>query len=193
MREDVLSRYSNFVVVCHSTLDDEDKKSLERELFNQEMIPQKATYLSFWEKFLELQIKMLVTNQENVQNHNYASEPTEWPFLTRGIAYFIAKDSNAQVHLIGNVLVWLSATLALVTYCGLLVVYLLRRRRQCFDLPEGNVLVSQNPKTCFSVKKLCIYPRKERKLFLLLSEMSNLQRVFAEFLIYFTKKITEIS
>ena len=30
------------------------------------------------------------------QNHNYASDPTEWPFLTRGIAYFIAKDSNVK-------------------------------------------------------------------------------------------------
>ena len=35
--------------------------------------------------------------QENVQNHNYASDPLEWPLLTRGIAYFISKESNAQV------------------------------------------------------------------------------------------------
>ena len=109
------------------------------------MIPQKATYLSFWEKFLELQIKMLVTNQENVQNHNYASEPSEWPFLTRGIAYFIAKDSNAQVHLIGNVLIWFSSTLAMLTYCGLLIVYLLRRRRQCYDIPERKKSVTSRP------------------------------------------------
>ena len=58
------------------------------------MIPEAQTYLTFWEKFLELQIKMLITNQENVQNHNYASDPSEWPFLTRGIAYFISKESN---------------------------------------------------------------------------------------------------
>ena len=48
------------------------------------------------EKFLELQIKMLITNQENVQNHNYASDPSEWPFLTRGIAYYISKKSNVS-------------------------------------------------------------------------------------------------
>ena len=60
------------------------------------MIPEAPTYLTFWEKFLELQIKMLITNQENVQNHNYASDPSEWPFLTRGIAYFISKESNVS-------------------------------------------------------------------------------------------------
>ena len=76
--------------------DDEDKKTLERELFNHELIPQEPTYLSFADKFLELQLKMLLTNQENVQNHNYASDPTEWPFLTRGIAYFISKQSNVH-------------------------------------------------------------------------------------------------
>ena len=74
----------------------EDKKTLERELFAHELIPQEPTYLSFMEKFLELQIKMLLTNQENVQNHNYASDPTEWPFLTRGIAYYISKKSNVR-------------------------------------------------------------------------------------------------
>ena len=63
------------------------------------MIPQDPTYLSFPEKFLELQIKMLVTNQDNVQNHNYASDPSEWPFLTRGIAYFISKTSNVRGYM----------------------------------------------------------------------------------------------
>ena len=68
------------------------------------MIPEAPTYLTFWEKFLELQIKMLITNQENVQNHNYASDPSEWPFLTRGIAYFISKESNVCITLIVIVL-----------------------------------------------------------------------------------------
>ena len=44
-------------------LDDEDKKSIEREIFSADMIPESPTHLTFWEKFLELQIKMLVTNQ----------------------------------------------------------------------------------------------------------------------------------
>jgi len=76
--------------------DDEDKKSLERELFNHELIPRRPTQLSFLDKFVELQVKMLLTNQENVQNHNYASGPTEWPTLARGIAYFVSKTSNVS-------------------------------------------------------------------------------------------------
>ena len=43
--------------------DDEDKRSIEREIFGAELIPESPTHLTFWEKFLELQIKMLVTNQ----------------------------------------------------------------------------------------------------------------------------------
>merc|ERR1712227_839963 len=75
-------------------------------------------------------------NQENVQNHNFASDPSEWPFLTRGIAYYIAKDSNNQVHLMGNILVWYTASISLALYSALLVFYLLRRRRLCFDIEE---------------------------------------------------------
>ena len=72
-----------------------------------------------------------------MQNHNYASDPLEWPLLTRGIAYFISKESNAQVHLLGNVAVWYAGTASLAAYGALLAVYLLRRRRQCYDIPEG--------------------------------------------------------
>ena len=43
--------------------DDEDKKALEKELYSHELIPQRPTHLSFWQKFSELQIKMLLTNQ----------------------------------------------------------------------------------------------------------------------------------
>ena len=51
----------------------------------------------------------------------------------------------------GNILIWYTATLGLLGYCALLVFYLLRRRRNCFDLPTpvfdefvevGNVLLT---------------------------------------------------
>lgn len=118
------------------TKNDKDKSTIEKEMLTHELIPEKQTVLSFWDKFLELQFKMLITNQENVQNHNFASDPTEWPFLTRGIAYYIAKDSNNQVHLMGNIIVWYTASTCLFLYTALLVFYLLRRRRLCFDIDE---------------------------------------------------------
>jgi dolichyl-phosphate-mannose--protein O-mannosyl transferase len=75
---------------------DEDQKDRERELVNAEMIPLRATTLSFWEKFIELQYKMLFASQENVQNHMYSSEPVEWPFMARGIAYWVSPHSNVS-------------------------------------------------------------------------------------------------
>ena len=119
------------------TKNDKDKSTIEKEMMLHELIPEKETVLSFWEKFKELQFKMLITNQENVQNHNFASDPLEWPFLTRGIAYYIAKDSNNQVHLIGNILIWYTASVSLALYSCLLVFYLLRRRRLCYDIEEA--------------------------------------------------------
>lgn len=119
------------------TKNDKDKGTIEKEMMNHELIPSEETVLTFWDKFFELQFKMLITNQENVQNHNFASDPTEWPFLTRGIAYFIAKDSNNQVHLMGNIVIWYTASTCLLIYLALLVFYLLRRRRLCFDIEEA--------------------------------------------------------
>uniref|UniRef100_A0A0K2V1T9 Protein O-mannosyltransferase 1 n=1 Tax=Lepeophtheirus salmonis TaxID=72036 RepID=A0A0K2V1T9_LEPSM len=119
------------------TKNDDDQKSLERELITSELIPTNPTDMSFFEKFIELQIKMLITDQENVQNHNYASGPQEWPVLSRGIAYFISKSSNAQVHLLGNIIVWYSGTLSIFCFFALYMGYLLRRRRKCFDISEG--------------------------------------------------------
>merc|ERR1711962_66376 len=119
------------------TQNDKDKSTIEKEMMTHELIPEGQTQLTFWEKFFELQFKMLITNQENVQNHNFASDPTEWPFLTRGIAYFIAKDSNNQVHLMGNIVIWYTASSCLLLYVALLVFYLLRRRRLNYDIAES--------------------------------------------------------
>jgi len=118
------------------TKNDKDKTTIQSELQQHELIPEKKTALSFWAKFFEVQFKMLLTSQENVKNHNFASDPTEWPFLTRGIAYFISKDSNAQVHLMGNIVVWYTGSLSVLVYVALLIFYLLRRRRDCYDISE---------------------------------------------------------
>ncbi|KAJ4442184.1 hypothetical protein ANN_12050 [Periplaneta americana] len=129
----------------HRYTKNEDQKDRERELVNAEMIPLRATTLSFWEKFIELQYKMLFANQENVQNHMYSSEPLEWPLMARGIAYWVSPHSNAQVHLLGNLVVWLSGSASIMLYCVLLTFYLIRRRRQCFDIsPEVEKLLSSS-------------------------------------------------
>lgn len=74
----------------------EDQKERERQLINAEMIPTARTVLSFWDKFVELQMKM-IWHSDQIQSHMYGSEPLEWPLLTKGIAYWVDKDSNVPL------------------------------------------------------------------------------------------------
>ncbi|XP_046468533.1 protein O-mannosyltransferase rt isoform X1 [Neodiprion pinetum] len=120
----------------HRYTKSEDQKQRERELVGAEMIPLRATTLSFWEKFVELQTKMFFSAQEGQNSHMYSSEPLEWPMMTRGIAYWVSTESNAQVHLLGNVIVWYSGTVSILIYFLLLMFYLMRRRRLCFDVSD---------------------------------------------------------
>lgn len=75
---------------------DEDEKDRQMELMTTDFIPLEPVVMSFWEKFLELQIRMLFISNENVQNHMYTSSPWEWLTLTRGIAYWVSPDSNVR-------------------------------------------------------------------------------------------------
>ncbi|XP_037082464.1 protein O-mannosyltransferase 1-like [Pollicipes pollicipes] len=109
----------------------------QMDLLASDLIPVTAMDLSFWRKFYELQLKMLFNNQEVVQGHTYASDPFEWLTMARGVAYWISPHSNAQIHLLGNAAVWAAASGALCLYAGLALVYLLRRRRGCYDIPDA--------------------------------------------------------
>lgn len=115
-----------------------DQRERERQMVNAEMIPTKPTTLSFWEKFFELQHKMLwhQSNADSVTTHMYGSEPLDWPFMSKGIAYWVDRETNAQIHLIGNIIIWYSSTIGVFVYITLLCFYLLRRRRQCYDIND---------------------------------------------------------
>ncbi|XP_015609966.1 protein O-mannosyltransferase 1 [Cephus cinctus] len=118
----------------HRYTKSDDQKQRERELINAEMIPLQATTLNFWDKFVELQMKMFFGGQESQNSHMYSSGPLEWPLMARGIAYWVSSHSNAQVHLLGNIVIWYSGTVAVLLYLSLLIFYLMRRRRMCFDI-----------------------------------------------------------
>ncbi|KAI8428097.1 hypothetical protein MSG28_002369 [Choristoneura fumiferana] len=72
----------------------EDRRERERELVSAEMIPAARTSLTFWEKFAELQLKMLAHAPDAPLGHMFASEPAEWPLLARSIAYWLSPHSN---------------------------------------------------------------------------------------------------
>lgn len=118
----------------HRYTKSDDQKERERDMVSAEMIPTKATSLSFWNKFFELHYKMMFSATDGVQNHMYSSDPLEWPLMSRGIAYYISNDNNAQIHLLGNFFIWYSSTIGVISYLSMLIFYLLRQRRNCFDL-----------------------------------------------------------
>ncbi|XP_021048906.1 protein O-mannosyl-transferase 1 isoform X1 [Mus pahari] len=91
--------------------------------------------LSFMARFSELQWKMLTLKNEDLE-HQYSSTPLEWLTLDTNIAYWLHPRTSAQIHLLGNVVIWTSASLATVVYTLLFLWYLLRRRRSICDLPE---------------------------------------------------------
>uniref|UniRef100_A0A1B0DMS8 Protein O-mannosyltransferase 1 n=1 Tax=Phlebotomus papatasi TaxID=29031 RepID=A0A1B0DMS8_PHLPP len=115
----------------------DDQKERERELVTREMIPLTRTNPSFLRKFTELQLKMLWYNDGlQANSHMYGSTPLEWVLMDKGIAYWVDKTSNGQIHLLGNIAIWYSGTFSVIVYLALLAFYLLRRRRLCFDLPD---------------------------------------------------------
>uniref|UniRef100_A0A667I502 Dolichyl-phosphate-mannose--protein mannosyltransferase n=1 Tax=Lynx canadensis TaxID=61383 RepID=A0A667I502_LYNCA len=91
--------------------------------------------LSFLARFLELQWRMLTAKSDGSE-HKYSSSPLDWVTLDTSIAYWLHPRTSAQIHLLGNVVIWASASLATVAYTLLLFWYLLRRRRKICDLPE---------------------------------------------------------
>ncbi|VDI05397.1 dolichyl-phosphate-mannose-protein mannosyltransferase [Mytilus galloprovincialis] len=113
-----------------------EKDQQAREIAQSEMIPLEPTHLSFWTKFTELQLKMLMGKAEEME-HKYSTEPIEWPFMDKNVAYWMSPNSNAQIHLLGNPVIWYLGTLSVFGYSALLVFYLLRRRRGWFDLTTG--------------------------------------------------------
>ncbi|XP_037523834.1 protein O-mannosyltransferase 1 [Rhipicephalus sanguineus] len=120
----------------HRYTKNSDEKERERDMVSAEFVPLQPTHLTFFQKMWELQYKMLLVNQENVQDHVYSSEPMEWPLMVRGIAYWISPVTNAQIHLIGNVVTWYTATVCLFLYLLIFCFYLLRRQRLVCDIPE---------------------------------------------------------
>ncbi|ODO01385.1 hypothetical protein I350_06204 [Cryptococcus amylolentus CBS 6273] len=94
---------------------------------------------SFFEKFFELNAVMWRTNAGLTERHAYDSRPQHWPWLRRGINFWV-KD-HKQVYLIGNPVVWWSSTAAIAAYLAVRAFLVLRAQRGYRDLHQ--------PKTAF--------------------------------------------
>ncbi|KAK0633741.1 glycosyltransferase family 39 protein [Immersiella caudata] len=85
----------------------------------------------FFGKFWELQKVMWKTNAGLVESHAWDSRPEAWPILRRGINFW--GKNHTQIYLIGNPLIWWSATAAVVIYVLFKGVAVLRWQRSCND------------------------------------------------------------
>ncbi|KAM7092574.1 protein O-mannosyl-transferase 1 isoform 2-T4 [Molossus nigricans] len=95
--------------------------------------------LSFLARFSELQWRMLTMRSDDSE-HKYSSTPLDWVTLDTNIAYWLHPRTSAQIHLLGNAVIWASAGLATALYALLFCWHLLRRQRRLCDLPEDSWL-----------------------------------------------------
>ena len=111
--------------------------SFKVQLHDSTLIPLEATQLPFFTKFRELFFKCVTSRHDANMEHRFSSEPFEWPFMTKNIAYWLdGQSALAQIHFIGNPVLWISGTCAVVAYAALLAFHLIRRRRLCRDISE---------------------------------------------------------
>jgi dolichyl-phosphate-mannose-protein mannosyltransferase len=85
----------------------------------------------FFGKFWELQKVMWKTNAGLVESHAWDSRPPSWPILSRGINFW--GKEHRQIYLIGNPVIWWSATAAVVIYVLFKGIAVLRWQRSCND------------------------------------------------------------
>jgi dolichyl-phosphate-mannose--protein O-mannosyl transferase len=92
--------------------------------------------ISFWEQYYRIQSQMLGAHG-SMSDHNYGSRPLQWMLMKKTLPYWLDSVSNCQVTLIGNPFTWWMGSAACVLFPLLILFYLLRRRRQCYDSREA--------------------------------------------------------
>lgn len=100
-----------------------------------DFIPLEPVVMGFWEKFFELQIRMLFISNENVQNHMYTSSPWEWLVLTRGIAYWVSPESNVIYYLT----FWISWVALITDSLLFLLDWFLRPKFTCWVTSSSGI------------------------------------------------------
>lgn len=80
--------------------------------------------LTFLQKFVESHKVMWTVNLGLTQHHNWQSLPHEWPLLMRGINYWT--KNHTQIYLLGNPVVWWSATACTLGFSLYVVLSILK-------------------------------------------------------------------
>ena len=79
----------------------------------------------------------MATAHSTMGDHTFAATPANWPLMGKSLPYWLDEHSNAQINLLGNPLLWWIGTAAVITFTAVIAFYLMRRRRQIFDLEQS--------------------------------------------------------
>ena len=82
----------------------------------------------------------MATAHSTMGDHTFAADPANWPLMGKSLPYWLDENSNAQINLLGNPLLWWISTAAVMAFTALVTFYLMRRRRQVYDLNNGEFL-----------------------------------------------------
>lgn len=91
----------------------------------------------FLGKFLELHAVMWKTNAGLTDSHAWESRPESWPIMKRGINFW--GKNHTQIYLIGNPIVWWSATATILIWAAFKGIAILRWQRSCNDYSQNVV------------------------------------------------------
>lgn len=109
-QQEVTSASQGKRALTHWYIEQNDNKYLPKERQTIINYPK----LSLWEKFVELHKRMWKINSGLTDHHHWQSDPSEWPFLLRGINYWTRE--HKQVYLLGNAVTWWAATTVVFTF-----------------------------------------------------------------------------
>ncbi|TPX43477.1 dolichyl-phosphate-mannose---protein mannosyltransferase [Synchytrium endobioticum] len=93
---------------------------------------------AFLHDFLHLNVAMWTSNNALVPDQDkerdiLTSAPREWPLMSTGLRMVSWADDAIKYYLVGNPTTWLGSTIGLVVLVGLILVYVIRWRRQIRD------------------------------------------------------------
>ncbi|GME66772.1 unnamed protein product [[Candida] boidinii] len=98
--------------------------------------PKKVTKLPFLRKWWELQMLMFEHNNKLSSEHPFASEPGTWPASLSGVSFWTDNTNKRQIYFIGNIVGWCFECVCLFSFCLLILLDQITRRREVYILTD---------------------------------------------------------
>ncbi|KAI8890197.1 glycosyltransferase family 39 protein, partial [Backusella circina FSU 941] len=90
---------------------------------------EKMKDISFFKKFIELQMLMFKHNAKITAPHPYQSTPYSWPLMLRGISYWTNHKTKSQIYMTGNIASWWIGTASIFIFSFISLFEKMARKR----------------------------------------------------------------